>query len=236
MRRTLGPGRSSPGSSSSSQGKVERDGSTAVRGRDVDPVLIRLAQLHLECCRTGRATCPLLDGAWRRFREEVDAIIVASGRARRIAKAAMEDHRQDSWREIFVCLPGYRHDPCLGRFRDWVFVLASRTLARLERRAGGRRLEPLPDGDAWEGREPDPGDSLDRVELRRALIRSLAILRRRAGCTAYFVVVLRLVGGHTEAEVGDRLGLSSGQVRGHLDRARPRLRASLEDPRGRPVT
>jgi RNA polymerase sigma factor (sigma-70 family) len=200
--------------------------------RDESLGMVRLAQFYLETCRTKKPICPLIERAWLRFYSETDELVRAAARSCHIDSSRLDDCVQEAWREILAFLPGYRHDPARGRFRNWIFVLVRRTLIRHKRRERGWVFETLPEGDEWPGREPDPARSLDRVEMRKSLIHSLTVLRVRVSRMGYHVVVLHHVAEQSESEVADRLALSPGQVRGYLDRARARLRACPPDSGG----
>jgi RNA polymerase sigma factor (sigma-70 family) len=230
MRRTIPSGRTRCAPSSVLTDTNQNQRGPIDRERDLRPSLIRLAQRYLEACRGNRPMTAVLERVWRRFYSQTDTLVRAAARACHAGRCPLDDCVQEAWQELVAFLPGYRHDPERGRFRDWVFVLVKRTLIRLERRERAWVFEPLPEGEGWPGREPDPATSLDRGEIRESVLHSLTMLRGRVSRMTYHVVVLRFGAEQSKSEVADRLALSLEQVRGHVDRARARLRACPGDP------
>jgi RNA polymerase sigma factor (sigma-70 family) len=229
MRRTIPSGRTRCAPSS-----VLTDTNRNQRGpvdleRDLCPSLIRLAQRYLEACRGNRPMTAVLERVWRRFYAETDPLVRSVVRVCRKTGDEREDRVQEGWAEIIVRLPGYHHDPERGPFRNWVFVLVRNALIKRRRGEGTRPMESLPPEIGWlEGRESDPSTNLDRFDrclrVRRALVTSQALI----GPVAYRIVILHYVASLTQDEVANRLGLTAGQVRGHLDRSRPKIRSWFE--------
>lgn len=196
---------------------------------DIDMRLIGPVQVYLELRRMGVTPGPTLERAWAAFFGAANPVVLAAARAGRGTRADLADGIQEAWREIITCLPAYRHDPARGLLRDWLFVLARRAWTRMRRGGGHRPLMPLPPGavDDIEGRPSDPSAMIERAERREQVGRRLLAFRDQAGPVEFWVVLLHWVGGGTTAQVAARLGLTDGQVRGHLARARPKLRAAL---------
>ena len=130
-----------------------------------------------------------------------------------------EDVVQDMLVRAFVALQDLEETPLL---RPWLFRIAhNRALDLLRGRAAVRMAEPI---DAAAGvadeMSPDPVEMLMRQEaVKTAVSRfvELPILQRS-------VVILKDVLGESLVEIAGLLGLTVDAVKGHLARARARLR------------
>jgi RNA polymerase sigma-70 factor (ECF subfamily) len=117
-----------------------------------------------------------------------------------------------AWRRL-----GTLRDP--SQVRAWLIAIAANEARQTLRR---RRRVQIVDisADADRAAEVDPGDSLDLIDLRRALRdlkpedRSILAMRYAAGLDSY--------------EIADQLRMSASGVRSRLARILERLRADLE--------
>lgn len=191
------------------------------RGDDgIDAVLLAGAQSYLASRGTRPPPAGLAE-AWGDFFLAVEPTVRSLARGAARAGMDRDDAEQEAWVALIAKLPGYRHDPARGTFLAWAAVVVRHALANSGRRrarhaaAAGRRAEVV----------EDPAERIEQAELRQRVLRALAAFRARSGPTPYRVVVLHWVDGLTIDQVAARLGLSHGQVVGHLNRSVPRLRA-----------
>lgn len=82
--------------------------------------------------------------AWSQFVDIYGPLLYRYGRRRGLQDADAADLTQDVLREISRCIGRFEYDPSLGRFRDWLFVIARRRLSHLFQLA---RRHPAGTGD-----------------------------------------------------------------------------------------
>jgi RNA polymerase sigma factor (sigma-70 family) len=189
---------------------------------DVDPQLLARAQAYLACRGEARAD-PRLCRAWEDLFAILGPMVHAMARVGRRARIDPADAEQEALAALVARIPAYRPDPARGPFLAWAATVVRHALANLARRhAGWRRERPphRPGFEAW-----TIADDLERAERRERLRRGLLAFRAEAGPVAFRVVLLHWIAGQTVDAVAARLGLTRGQVIGHLHRAIPRLRA-----------
>ena len=109
-------------------------------------------------------------------------------------------------------------------FAPWFFrILVNRGLnARRSRAVLDRRVRPTEPRDA-DVRAEGADVRVERAEIRDRFRAALAALPERQR----IIVQLADVDGHSSAEIGDMLGISSGTARWHLHQARRTLRSAL---------
>lgn len=116
-----------------------------------------------------------------------------------------------------------RFDGEWEQFRSWLFTIAYRRLTDMHRRAGRRpRTVPVFDRDAVDGR-PDPEQLVVAEETTRELLARLDSLDP----IARDVILLRVVGEFSAAEVAEIVGTTPGNVRVIQSRAIQRLRKEI---------
>jgi RNA polymerase sigma-70 factor (ECF subfamily) len=190
-------------------------------------------------------------GSEETFAELVSAWSPALLRLARLhvpSQAVAEEVVQETWLAVLGGLDGYEGR---GSLRSWVIGILlnqarrhgrrerrSVPFAALRRRREEGRDEPAVDPGAFQGsrgqhpggwvvppsRPEAPGERLEAEELQRALATALGALppRQRE------VLVLRDVAGLPAEEVCGVLGVSDGNQRVLLHRARSRMRAAVE--------
>jgi RNA polymerase sigma factor (sigma-70 family) len=114
------------------------------------------------------------------------------------------------WRKIGSLPPEQR--------KAWVLRVTS-NVAYDEVRRRIRHQRPLPSEQPVDGREPEYV-----IDLRDSVIRELAALPRRQK----EVLTLRYIGGLSEAEIANNLGVSPGTVKTSASRGLATLRARLD--------
>lgn len=148
----------------------------------------------------------------RRFERPVYAYLV------RMAPDLAEDACQETFLRLFRSLPRYRHR---GRFRPWLFRLATNALidALRRRRRTGERALP----EAAVDPAPDPAEALVHKEQVRRLADALGDLpfEQRQ------VVALRTRAGLTFREIAEALDCPIGTVLARMHRAVKALRGRL---------
>jgi RNA polymerase sigma-70 factor (ECF subfamily) len=162
-------------------------------------------------------------------------------------RAVAEEVVQDAWVGVLRQLDRFEGRSSL---RTWVLRIVSnraKTRAVRERRTlpfssldgldehGGPAVEPerfLPAGEPWAGHWASPPRSWRDIPEERLLSQEVRAEVERAvellPPTQRAVIVLRDVEGMTAAETCDQLGLSEGNQRVLLHRARSRVRRALE--------
>jgi RNA polymerase sigma-70 factor, ECF subfamily len=125
---------------------------------------------------------------------------------------------EDVLQDVFVMLPdALQNYDERGRFGVWLKRVAALTALMRVRGRSRRREAALPDWDALPSREGP--DVVDRLAARRALETLPDGLRT--------VWVLKEVEGYSHAEIGEMLGITSGNSAARLFRAWKLLRAAL---------
>lgn len=173
------------------------------------------------------------DAAFAELVNRYSASMLAVARTFVPSRAVAEEVVQDTW---LAAIAG------LGRFegrsslRTWLFsilVNRARTTGRREHRVTPTASEQLLEGDRtrpghWaaprERCEDSPAASLESGETIAAVLRAIDVLPPRQRR----VMALRDLDGRPSAEVRDTLGISAGNQRVLLHRARSRIRPALE--------
>jgi RNA polymerase sigma-70 factor (ECF subfamily) len=159
------------------------------------------------------------------------------------SRAVAEEVAQDTWLAVLRGLDRFEGRSSL---RTWIFrILGNRARSR---GASEHRSVPTdllddtgpavpssrfrPDGDQWPGHWADPPRRLSELPEERLVERETAAVVASAidglvGSQRQ-VIVLRDVEGWSSTEVCDALGLSEGNQRVLLHRARSKVRAALE--------
>jgi RNA polymerase sigma factor (sigma-70 family) len=135
--------------------------------------------------------------------------------------AEAEDVVQEALLRAYTDLPRLR-DP--DRFGAWLCGIAV-NLARMQvrRRNGLLSLDALAGGLDLRGASALPERAFEAADLFRLVRAALGVLTARQRT----VLLMHYVDGLSCAEIGERLGQSSGAVRVSLHRSRQRLRAEL---------
>ena len=182
---------------------------------EISPGLVNEAQAYLECLSRRHAPSRLQAEAWEQMYRLCGPLIRSFVLACRVPRADLGDCLQDVWAELVRALRRFRYDPRRGRFSSWLYALArSKAINLIRRRA--RRAPGRPRGQAGAGpgdAAGDPAAAWDRQDLREAVQRTLAELRRRVSPGSYRVLHLRWMEGRSVAEIAATLGLSPQQVR-----------------------
>jgi RNA polymerase sigma-70 factor (ECF subfamily) len=130
-----------------------------------------------------------------------------------LAEDAVQAAWSIAWRKL-----GTLRDP--DRLRPWLMSVAANEARQMVRR--GRRITVTEiDVATLPVSEPDPSDSIDRLDLVNA-INHLKPEDRA-------LLALRYVADLESGEIGPLLGMSPSGVRGHLSRVLARLRKELRD-------
>lgn len=133
-----------------------------------------------------------------------------------------EDAVQHALLVIYTKIGSFR---AASKFTTWVFAIVRNECSRLRRvatREWDSRTDPVDVADAV-----NQFSELDQVELLQLLAQPIADLP----APLREVFVLREVEGYNTAQVAAKLGLSEGNVKVRLHRARQRLRVSLQSSR-----
>ncbi|MEM8735488.1 MAG: sigma-70 family RNA polymerase sigma factor [Planctomycetota bacterium] len=82
--------------------------------------------------------------AWGAFVDLYGPLIYRFGRYKGMQDADSADLAQDVLREVAKAMTGFDYDPAIGRFRNWLFLVTRRTLAR---RLRSKNRTPVAIGD-----------------------------------------------------------------------------------------
>lgn len=136
-----------------------------------------------------------------------------------------DDLASETWLAVAEGLGRFEGDE--NAFRGWVFTIARRRLANHRRSEGRRRTTPIPhDTLAEVGMAEDPSDLvMDRTSAQAAISHLASVLSPEQA----EVVILRVVGGLTVAEVARVIGKRPGTVRVLQHRALRRLSVQFTD-------
>lgn len=178
------------------------------------------------------------DGAWHELEGKYRELVLRFCRARGLEVNDAEDVRQAVFVSLARHLPGFRYDPQLGRFRDYLGRMVRNAIVAHQRaRARGlRTLDVTEIGvDAPAGR--DASDELwDEEWSRHHLRRAMATLRKSHEPETLSVFEHLLEGASTQA-TALRFGLSEEAVHKIKQRVRDRLKelvAAQVDEEDRP--
>ncbi len=132
-----------------------------------------------------------------------------------------EDAEDASQESFLVALERLEECRNPDRFAGWLMTIVRNRSRNLVRREALRDTEQIPVG--ARSARPDPETTLEREELKEALLEALGRLPE----VQQQIVMLHDVEGWKHREIADRLGLPSGTVRSHLHFARKALRDAL---------
>lgn len=204
--------------------------------QDIDPELLATGQAYLKARQAGNDVGPELVEAWESLFRFLHPVVHSLANASRLTGQDPEDAVQEAWIVLIARLPAYRHDPARGPLLAWVAVVIRRALTNAGRRRTRRAHDAVfapADMDPPDARNGNPLMAVERAERIDQVRHALSTFQGSIGPTAYDVVLLYWVEGWTASEVAARLGLTFGQVIGHLNRAKPKLRACLAAEVGR---
>jgi RNA polymerase sigma-70 factor (ECF subfamily) len=148
------------------------------------------------------------------------------GYLRVIAADAAEDVASETWLQVVAGLGGFRGGE--GAFRAWVFTIARHRAVDAGRARARRRTVPLDQDDLPRGlAAPDAGEAALEAISTQAVVALLATLPRDQA----EIILLRVVAGLSNRDVGRLVGKSPGAVRVAAHRGLRRL-AALVDREG----
>jgi RNA polymerase sigma-70 factor (ECF subfamily) len=147
---------------------------------------------------------------------------------------AAEDVTQDAMLLAHLHRDSFRGD---ARFSTWLYrVAATAALMYLRKRRRRAREVPMPvrhDQERDDATPIDPRDGASPIDERVSAAEEIALVdaRLRAmGARYRDVFWLRIVGGHSESEIADLLGIELSTVKTRTHRARRALRAAAGLP------
>jgi RNA polymerase sigma-70 factor (ECF subfamily) len=148
------------------------------------------------------------------------------GYLRVIAADAAEDVASETWLQVVAGLRGFRGGE--AAFRGWVFTIARHRAIDAGRARARRRTIPLDQDQLPQGlTAPDAGEGALEAIWTQAVVALLATLPKDQA----EIILLRVVGGLSNREVGRLVGKSPGAVRVAAHRGLRRL-ATLVDREG----
>jgi len=167
----------------------------------------------LEAARAGA------EWAWRRLYDDLSGQVL--GYLRRQGARDDEDLLGEVWLQVARNIGTFDGDE--ANFRSWVFTVAHHRAIDERRRSGRRREDPVADLP-----EPASDDVAARSALESIATDRVQGLLDRLAPAQRDVLLLRIVGGLTVAEVADALGKRPGAVKALQRRGLEALRRILE--------
>lgn len=148
------------------------------------------------------------------------------GYLRVIAADAAEDVASETWLQVVTGLGRFRGDE--AAFRAWVFTIARHRAIDAGRARARRRTIPLDQNELPQGpNAPDAGEAAMEAISTQAVVALLAALPKDQA----EIILLRVVAGLSNQDVGRLVGKSPGAVRVAAHRGLRRL-AALVDREG----
>jgi RNA polymerase sigma factor (sigma-70 family) len=174
--------------------------------------VVRRIQVYLDQLRKRVEPQPLNTEEWHRFFQLHSSFFQRLVRGRHWSPEDCEDNVQELWLLFISRLPDLQFESCRGQLRDWVSAVATHRLADQSRYRKNRSIGRLaPEAaDQLAGREPDPTDALERIQLKDLVRKALAELRPQVSQRDYDAFILRWLEGLSVREVADRLGMTAG--------------------------
>ena len=167
----------------------------------------------LEAARAGA------EWAWRRLYEDLSGQVL--GYMRRQGAHDAEDLLGEVWLQVARNIGTFDGDE--ANFRSWIFTVAHHRVIDERRRSGRRREEPVPQLPETASEDVAARSALDSIATDRvqSLLDRIAPAQRD-------VLLLRIVGGLTVAEVAEALDKRPGAVKALQRRGLEALRRLLE--------
>ncbi|MEM6778908.1 MAG: sigma-70 family RNA polymerase sigma factor [Planctomycetota bacterium] len=168
--------------------------------------------------------------AWAQFVDIYGPLIYRYGRRRGLQDSDAADLAQDVLREVSQAIVKFQYDPAIGRFRNWLFLIARRVLSRRFRnrdrsfRGSGdtaslQQLQELPDPHA---------EDLWEVEYRKHLFQwASEQVRSEFSENTWAAFWRTAVEGDSPADVAGALGLRVGSIYVARNRVMRRLRQRI---------
>ncbi len=170
-------------------------------------------------------------GAWSQFVDLYGPLIYRYGRRRGLQDADSADLTQDVLREVARSIGRFEYDPSLGRFRDWLFVVAQRRLSHMFRSA---HRQPAGSGDTavlatlHQVHAPEEEQEAWEEEHRRHLFTwASEQIRSEFQENTWDAFWRTAIEGQKPAEVAEALGMNVGSVYVAKNRVLARLRNKI---------
>lgn len=166
------------------------------------------------------------DAAWREFDRTYRELILRYARRRGLQIGDAEDVRQAVMLRLMRALPGFRYDPSVGRFRDYLRTVAHHEVVRqFESAARTPRvaIDSLPEP-ALDGHDPDWDDEWRAHHLRLAMAKARASFE-----PATLEIFERLMAGEEPAAIATARGLGVDAVYKAKQRVRDFLRERVAE-------
>lgn len=161
--------------------------------------------------------------SWREFDRSYHELVLRYARRRGLQTEDAEDVRQAVMVRLAKSLPGFRYDPSVGRFRDYLRRFVHNEVVRLVER-NARAAEGA--GDALEelaGAREDGGDELWEAEWRAHHLRRAMARAESAFDPETLGVFARILAGESPEAIAAGRGTSVGAVHKAKQRVRDYL-------------
>jgi RNA polymerase sigma-70 factor (ECF subfamily) len=166
------------------------------------------------------------EASWREFVRLYEPVLLSYIRGRGLQEHDARDVVQEVFTRLHRALPTFRLDRDRGRFRTWLWQVASSALADWSRtqRRQARAEQCWRDQQASQPAAAESERDSQVAERRRMLERALACVRARSKPKTWACFEQRVLRGRPSAEVAAELGLTPNAVNVNAARTLARLR------------
>jgi RNA polymerase sigma-70 factor (ECF subfamily) len=166
------------------------------------------------------------EASWREFVRLYEPLLLSYIRGRGLQEHDARDVVQEVFTRLHRALPTFRLDRGRGRFRTWLWQVASSALADWSRtqRRQARAEQSWRDQQAGQPATAESERDSQAAERRRVLERGLARVRARSKPKTWACFEQRVLRGRPSAEVAAELGLTPNAVNVNAARTLARLR------------
>ena len=154
--------------------------------------------------------------AWSQFVDIYGPLIYRFGRRKGLQDADATDLMQDVFRQISQSIAGFQYNPELGKFRSWLYVVASNALRQKIRKS---QRQPTGSGDSKialtlsQVASNEEDDAIWEKEYRDHLFGwACEQVRPNVNESTWLAFYETAVQSRSPAEVADELGISVGAV------------------------
>lgn len=169
--------------------------------------------------------------AWGAFVDLYGPLIYRFGRYKGMQDADSADLAQDVLREVAKAMTGFDYDPAIGKFRNWLFLVTRRTLARRLRSKG---RTPVAIGDTaflkQLGEVPeDSNDAQWEHEYRKRLFQwALEQVEPEFTAKTWEAFWRTAINAEKPGEVAEKLSMKVGAVYVSKNRVLRRVREKID--------
>ena len=167
--------------------------------------------------------------AWGQFVDIYGPLLYQFGRRNNLQDADSVDLMQDVLGEVARSIGRFNYDPRIGRFRNWLLLIAKRRVIGLYRKKS-RRQSGSGDTGILNLLKNVPAEESDQWEAdyrRRVLVWAMQQIRHKFHDATWSAFERTAIGGESPADVAKSLGIDVGAVYVARSRVIKKLRAKV---------